>query len=286
MKRRLSESTDKKEYIREVWKTYISKFIERKPQDENYDDFSILTITTSNFLDVKKYLEIENLTIDNIVAVTDQGQLKSEFELLLEDLGRSRNEVNRFFFPGKVESFLLKNSFKKPMDIYNLDYSGLFFSPSRQIELTSLKDPQGISHFFDYTNRFDKAFTLFFTSKINISPDRELFEYTELNNFLAQESLERITILDSDPDSVRLKSLVAILASVCTIAVTRGFRVKRIFPFIYRPEGTYTIQMTILEFYPKVTSIVQSYLELYNLEDIQILMQAIRDSIPRIVIIE
>ena len=126
MSKKLSISTGKKDFIRFVWFRYIKKYLEKYDDEEN-QEIKVVTLTTEKLLDVKKFLEIENITLDNLYCITVQSHVREEFKELLNIYGKDYKKIGQYFDTRYIEQILSDGGFKDYINIYNLDYSNCFF---------------------------------------------------------------------------------------------------------------------------------------------------------------
>jgi hypothetical protein len=284
MPKKLSTSTEKKEFIRFIWSKYISKYLSLHEDIEDYE-IKILTLVTEGLLDVREFLKIEEISLDNIICVTNQNQVKDEFTKLMSDVGKDLNKCNQYFFAQKIEDLLHNHRIKEFIDIYNLDYSNTFFSQSKSETHRYAAEPQGISTVFSYAKHFGKPFTIFLTNKIDLNREKEIEEFKKINSFLLAE-LNQQFFINEDEYSNLIQAVFSILLTITSIALKSYFRIRRIFPYIYSPEGTYYMLMSIIEFETIDPSIFEQFIGISKKKYLVTELEKLRDAVTEVRIIE
>lgn len=284
MQKRLSGNIDKKVEIRERWNNYIRYKINQRGLSGLDDiDFSILTLTCEGIGDIKKYLEIEELDIGNIFAVSDQPISQEIKNYININFGLPESDFKNYFQQGMVEDVIGKK-ITKHFDIINLDYSNTFYTNSKIPTLSRSMNPQGIETIIKYFCLFNKEFTILLTNKIDLNPTSELNEFSLLNNYIREQFKESFLFLPNDNNLTQLKSLAAILCDVSFITLSHKNILKNAFVTIYSPENTYWMYMAILEFEPLYDTVFEYYIdsEYKNKENICKCIDIVRNSLLKI----
>lgn len=143
---------------------------------------------------------------------------------------------------------------KTKIDLYNLDFSNNFFSPSKSSDFYDINDPSGISVVFNHAHKTNSEFILYLTNNIDSENDR--YQYKSMNQYLEKKFNETLYIPTESTHQQKWKAIC--LSTVC-IASHYGLECLRILPYLYQPENTYWMHMTIFEFKSIITNPLQKY---------------------------
>ena len=251
MARKLSTNQTVKREVRDIWCRFIEKLHSEKNariSEDTTASISIATITTEGFWDVRRFLQLEFMQPQDVTAITNQSHLSKEFELMMiSEFGLDKRDSKRLFFGSNIESVLDSSLQAQRFDVYNLDFSGHFFTPSGSVVHSSRRDPQGVSAVFRHASRFSRSFTVFLTS--NIDSKSECGHFESANQMLTSYFKDPIVLLPSSEKPL-LESWAAIMMNFAAVALGHGYSIGALYPFVYSPTGEYWLQMTIVQFEP------------------------------------